>query len=160
MLKWNGSAWACAADAAGPANAFVQGGNAFGAHGRARHDDNHAVDMRANGARVMRYEPNTISPNVIGGSPANNVTAGVRGATIAGGGVPAGDTDPVFNDEAPNRVTDAYGTVGGGFANRAGDDGGTTIDRAFATVGGGSTNIASGRESTVGGGLLQHRTPM
>ena len=39
--------------------------------------------------------------------------------------------------ESPNRVTDAYGTVGGGYANRAGDDAGPTFDDAFATVGGG-----------------------
>jgi trimeric autotransporter adhesin len=50
----------------------------------------------------MRYEPNAISPNVIGGSPVNNVTAGVRGATIAGGGVPPGNTDPNAIGEAPN----------------------------------------------------------
>ena len=53
----------------------------------------------------MRYQPNAISPNVTGGSPANSVTPGVRGATIGGGGVPMGDTDPNFGNEAPNRVT-------------------------------------------------------
>ncbi len=31
ILKWNGSAWACSADAIGPTNTFVQGGNDFGA---------------------------------------------------------------------------------------------------------------------------------
>jgi len=31
-----------------------------------------------------------------------------RGATIAGGGVPSGDSDPDFYSEAPNRVTDHY----------------------------------------------------
>jgi len=136
--------------------AFAEGGNAFGTLpnntavlGTA---DGNALDVRVNNSRVMRYEPNSISPNVIGGSPANNVTAGVRGATIAGGGVPAGDTDPDLTDEAPNRVTDAYGTVGGGYGNRAGDNTGTTVDRPFATVGGGNDNTASGIQSTVGGG--------
>ena len=100
----------------------------------------------------MRYEPNAISPNVIGGSPANGVTAGVRGATIAGGGVPPGNTDPDFANENPNRVTDAYGTIGGGYANRAGDNSGTTTDRPFATVGGGFANLATAEASTVGGG--------
>ena len=47
-----------------------------------------SLDIKVAGQRVMRYEYNAISPNVIGGSPANNVIAGVRGATIAGGGVP------------------------------------------------------------------------
>jgi len=104
----------CQTDNVGPTNAFVQSGNAFGATGVLGTTDNNALDLRVNGSRVMRYEPNAISPNVIGGSFVNNVTAGVRGATIAGGGVPAGNTDPDFNDEAPNRVTDVYGTVTGG----------------------------------------------
>ena len=142
----------CQTDNAGPANAFVQGGNAFGGTGVLGTLDNQPLDIRVNNGRVMRYEPNAVSPNVIGGSPANSVTAGVRGATIAGGGVPAGNTDPVFDLEAPNRVTDLYGTVGGGYANRAGDDAGTTIDGAIATVGGGFRNTASGYASTVAGG--------
>jgi len=136
---------------------FAEGGNAFGTLpnntavlGTA---DGNALDVRVNDSRVMRYEPNAISPNVIGGSPANNVTAGVRGATIAGGGVPTG-ADPNFFNEAPNRVTDAYGTVGGGYGNRAGDDDGSTTDSPFATVGGGNDNTASSEASTVGGGQL------
>ena len=66
---------------------FQQGGNAFGAAGELGTTDNQALEIFVNSSRVMRYEPNPISPNVIGGSPANNVTAGVRGATIGGGGV-------------------------------------------------------------------------
>ena len=119
-------------------NAFLQGGNEFGATAVLGTTDNHAVDVRANGARVMRYEPNAISPNVIGGSPANNVTAGVRGATIGGGGVPSGDSDPDFTSEGPNRVTDVFGTVGGGYGVIAGNNAGSTLDAPFATVGGGA----------------------
>jgi hypothetical protein len=111
-----------------------------------------ALEINVNNSRVMRYEANPISPNVIGGSPANNVTAGVRGATIGGGGVPSGGADPNFTNEAPNRVTDAYGTVSGGYGNQAGDGAGTVTDRAFATVGGGQGNIASGAGTTVSGG--------
>jgi hypothetical protein len=142
----------CEADDAGPANAFVQGGNAFGATAVLGTTDNNALDLRVNGARVVRYEPNAVSPNVVAGSPANNVTAGVRGATIGGGGVPPGDTDPLFDAEAPNRVTDSYGTVAGGYGNRAGDDAGGVEDRPFNTVGGGRQNTASGDSSFVGGG--------
>ena len=130
---------------------FQDGGNAFGNPAVLGTTDNNALDIRVNNARVMRYEPNAISPNVIGGSPANSVTVGVRGATIAGGGVPS-NADPNFGGPAPNQVTDAYGTVGGGYANRAGDDDGTTVDAAFATVGGGRSNTASGPFSTVAGG--------
>jgi hypothetical protein len=142
----------CQADSSGPANAFVQGGNSFGGTAVLGTNDVQAVEIRAGGARVSRYEPDAISPNVIGGHAANNTTAGVRGATIAGGGVATGDGDPDFANEGPNRVTDAYGTVGGGYANRAGDDANTPVDRAFATVGGGLQNTASGFRSTVGGG--------
>lgn len=53
----------------------------------------------------MRYVYNAISPNVIGGHPDNSTGPGIRGATIAGGGVALGDTDPNFDGEGPNRVT-------------------------------------------------------
>jgi hypothetical protein len=117
--------------------------------------------VRTQNVQSLRIEPSTIlfggnpiTANVIAGSSANNVTSGVRGATIGGGGLPAGDSDPDFSLEAPNRVTDAYGTVGGGYANQAGDDAGTALDSPFATVGGGLSNSASARHSNVDGGVL------
>lgn len=121
--------------------------------------DAQAFVVRTANARSLRIEPSAelfggspITTNTLGGSRSNSVTAGVRGATIAGGGVPTGDSDPGFDAEDPNRVTDHYGTVGGGYANRAGDALGSTLDRPFATVGGGQSNTASGPRSTVGGG--------
>ena len=135
---------------------YQDGGNAFGGPAVLGTTDNHPLDVIVNGVRAMRYEPNAISPNVIGGHPANNVTAGVRGATIAGGGVPTGNTDPNFTGQAPNRVTDAYGTVGGGYDNVAGNDTGSTVDAPFGTVGGGLRNLASGFGSTVSGGYLNN----
>jgi len=59
----------------------------------------------------------------------------------------------VGNSSTANRVTDDYGTVGGGGNNQAGDNAGTTADMVFATVGGGGQNTASGGFSTVGGGF-------
>ena len=100
--------------------------------------DNQPLNVRVNNQRVLRLEPNAISPNIIGGNSANFALPGVRGATISGGGVPTGDTDPNFVNEGPNRVTDAYGTIAGGYNNQAGDNAGTVIDSSFATVGGGS----------------------
>jgi hypothetical protein len=133
---------------------FQDGGNAFGNAAVLGTTDNNALDIQVNSSRVMRYEPNTISPNVIGGHPANGLTPDVYGATIAGGGLPpGGNSDPNFGPEAPNRVTDAYGTVGGGLANVAGDDTGAPTGAAFATVGGGFMNTASNTGSTVAGGL-------
>lgn len=110
------------------------------------------LELKVNSARVARYEPDSVSPNVINGNPANAVTTGVRGATIGGGGVAPGDSDPAFTGEQPNLVTDAYGTVAGGYGNQAGDGAGFPTDRAFATVGGGMLNVASGDTSTVIGG--------
>lgn len=72
--------------------------------------------------------------------------------TIAGGGAPPGG-DPTYMTEAPNQVTDHYGTVGGGLDNRAGDDVGSATDAAFATVGGGVGNRASANSSTIAGGV-------
>jgi hypothetical protein len=115
--------------------------------------------LRTRNVQSLRLEPSTIlfngapiTANVIGGSSANSVAAGVRGATIAGGGVPSGDSDPDFDDDAPNRVTDAYGTVGGGYGNRAGDNAGSATFAGYATVAGGSANIASGLGSAITGG--------
>jgi len=104
--------------------------------------DNVALELRVNNARALRLEPNATSPNLIGGYSGNSVTSGVVGATIGGGGE-SGWT---------NRVTDNYGTVGGGSGNLAGDNAGTASDRSFATVGGGVANTASGAYATISGG--------
>ncbi len=120
-----------------------------------------ALELRVNGARALRLEPNAFGPNVIGGYNGNSVTAGAYGAAIGGGGT-SGNT---------NRVTDDYGTVGGGVNNQAGDNGGgvgncpgTTVaggqsnqaSNMYSTVGGGESNAASGGFATVGGGWGNH----
>ena len=103
------------------------------------------LNLGVGGERAFRLEPAS-SPNVIGGIAANSVTAGTKGATIGGGG----DSNlPV----APNRVTDHFGTVGGGRGNQAGNGDADPTAEFDATVGGGSNNSASGRASTIGGGF-------
>jgi hypothetical protein len=104
--------------------------------------DSEALEIKVNAARVLRFEPNASSPNLVGGYSGNWLTSGVYGATIGGGG------------EASylNRVTDNLSTVGGGANNQAGDNTGTVADANYATVGGGISNNASGPHSTVGGG--------
>jgi len=118
-----------------------------------------AFEIRTADVRSLRIEPSAetfggspITTNTIAGASANVVLPGVRGATISGGGVPSGDSDPELSLEAPNRITDHYGTIGGGYANVAGDDSAGVADRPYATVGGGFDNIASGFSATVGGG--------
>ena len=58
-------------------------------------------------------------------------------------------TDPDFDDENPNRVTDHYGTVSGGYANQGGDGAGSLVDAGFSSVSGGSNNTASGYAAEV-----------
>lgn len=102
------------------------------------------LEFKVNNQRAWRMEPTASTPNLIGGHAANFATNGVVGATIAGGGGTGGNS---------NRVTDDYGTIGGGQVNVAGDLAGTTSDRNFATVAGGTFNVASGQRSAVGGGF-------
>ena len=152
----------CAADATGPAGWSLAGNAGTNpATNFVGTTDAQPFVVRTANARSLRIEPSAetfgapalpITTNSIGGSHANEVTAGVRGATIAGGGMPSGNSDPNLLTEAPNRVTDHYGTVGGGYGNQAGDAAGITLDRLAATVGGGRLNTASGSSSTVGGG--------
>ncbi len=104
--------------------------------------DDRPLDIKVNNGRALRLEPGS-SPNIIAGYVTNSAEAGAVGATVGGGGE-AGFA---------NRVTDDFGTVGGGRNNQAGDDAGTTSDRAYASVGGGAGNLASGMYATVGGGL-------
>jgi hypothetical protein len=118
--------------------------------------DNQPLEFKVNGRRALRLEPTINSAsqsnivNVIGGSPANSVLAGVVGATIAGGGAVK-----YSGQAATNRVTGNFGTVGGGARNTAGSPNGEFIDiNRYATVGGGHRNISSSLATTVGGGEL------
>lgn len=126
--------------------------------------DAQALELRTQGSRSLRLEPSTVlfegrplTSNVLGGAAANSADVGVRGATIAGGGaVPSGSlfsSDPDFEVAIPNRVSDAYASVGGGLGNQAGNRNASVIDAAFATVAGGKGNNALGESSSVGGGI-------
>ncbi|OFW36251.1 MAG: hypothetical protein A3J28_05125 [Acidobacteria bacterium RIFCSPLOWO2_12_FULL_60_22] len=81
--------------------------------------------------------------SLIAGFSGNNITPGVVGGTISGGGATANT----------NSVTDDFGTVSGGANNRAGDNAGATSDKTYATVAGGFANIAIGQYATLGGGF-------
>ncbi|MFO1313346.1 MAG: tail fiber domain-containing protein [Burkholderiales bacterium] len=150
-------------------NFFRQGGNAFGGTALLGTDDSNALDIRVNGARIMRYQPDAVSGNVVGGSAANSVNVGVHGATIAGGGRAGSDCeDPVLGTYTRNcaNVGGAdYSTVGGGLSNVAGDayasvgGGRSNTSSAFwTTVAGGHLNTASAQSATVGGGELNAAT--
>jgi hypothetical protein len=66
----------------------------------------------------------------------------VYGATISGGGAA----------DYLNRVTDDYGTIGGGGGNQAGNADTNLTNAVYATVAGGYNNTASGIYSAIGGG--------
>ena len=104
--------------------------------------DDQALELRVNNQRALRLEPGD-TPNVIGGSASNNVSAGVRGASIGGGGDP----------ELANQITDNFGTVAGGRNNRAGNENADLLDGRYATVGGGDRNVVDGLGGTVAGGV-------
>jgi hypothetical protein len=102
--------------------------------------DNQPLELRVNNQRVMRYEPNTVGPNIVGGYLSNSVAAGVSTATIAGGGEVG-----LINTIAANR-----GTIGGGARNSIASGAHT------GTIAGGGTNIiqANAYSSTIGGGAV------
>lgn len=127
-------------------------------------NDNKALELRVNGARVLRLEPNT-SPNVIAGFSGNAANpTNALGATIGGGGAAAalnaaGDFGTVGGGRA-NVATGTHATVAGGTNNSAVQQDSTvcggsanTANRPRATVGGGSTNEARGDSNTVAGGF-------
>ena len=97
-------------------------------------NDSQALVFKVSGSQALRLEPDSTSPNIIGGRSNNTVASGVHGATISGGGS--------FN--SPNLVTDTYGVVGGGYGNLSAG--------SAATVGGGNNNQATSANATVIGG--------
>ena len=117
--------------------------------------DGQALELRVNNARALRIEPQAFSPNLIGGVA--SVSAGVEGATIAGGG----------NRFVPHQVTASYGTVGGGTGNSEGGTAGVIggggsnsilTNAAYAAISGGQVNsiLAGGTNAVIGGGQHNH----
>ena len=105
--------------------------------------DNQALEFKVNAKRAFRLEPSDFGPNVVGGFSGNAVLGSAYGATIAGGG----------STGAENKVTDNFGSIGGGSDNRAGNAAGISADAAWATVGGGGSNQAVSTAATVSGGI-------
>lgn len=115
--------------------------------------------FKTHNTRHLRIDPSSqlsgatpITANILAGSSGNMIWGGVRGATIAGGGVISA-ADPDFSSGDGNQVSDVYGSVGGGASNIAGNSAGSAIDAPFATVAGGSWNAAKGAYAAVSGGL-------
>jgi trimeric autotransporter adhesin len=148
--------------------AFVNGGNMFGTTAVLGTADFEPLNFLVNNQPVMRYEPTSGSPNIIGGH-SNNSADTFPGETIAGGGMggtncydPPTDTN---TRSCGNQVLQGFATAGGGYANIAsgvaatvgGGTSNTAGNVSFqsfgATVGGGMNNTASGDFATIGGGV-------
>src|SRR6266540_4026416 len=146
VLSYNGNSLAWQ-NPATPGGAWALGGNNAAGGNFLGTLNNMPLELKANNARVLRFEPDGASPNLIAGWSGNGVSPGVIGGTIGGGGV-----ETFFGRPGTNRVTDDFGTVSGGANNVAGLDSGDLHDGWFATVGGGQFNLAEGIASTIGGG--------
>ena len=144
----------------GAVNAFVQGGNSFGAPAVLGTNDVQPLTVQSGGTATsvltqggdglrlksvlgISFGGAFGSVNVISGSRENTIVANVQGATIAGGGSFEGiNTSGEFR--YPNTVNGDFGSVGGGRANQAAN---------FATVSGGAQNNASNFYSAIAGGV-------
>lgn len=104
--------------------------------------DNQALELKVNGARALRLEPNTNgSPNLAAGCANNYIANGVRGASILGGGDLTGWANSVL-------AGGDFSVVGGGRANLA--------SGLTSTIGGGAQNGTAGQYAFVGGGFSNH----
>jgi hypothetical protein len=112
--------------------------------------DNMSLTIAVSSTAALRLLPGSIAPDLLGGHISNTINSGVSGAVIAGGG----------NSNLPQRVTDDYGTVGGGLANRAGNADNSYSNALYATVSGGLNNVASATEATIGGGVSNNATAL
>ncbi len=120
--------------------------------------DNQPLQLKASGNRALLLEGTsrgtlglgTAAVNVTGGSQSNVVAQGILGGTIAGGGLVSWTLSG--RSAEANRVTDDFGTIGGGAGNQAGNNDSDVSSATFATVAGGWQNTANAGNGTVGGG--------
>jgi hypothetical protein len=124
---------------------FAQGGNAFGSTALLGTLDDQSVVVLVNNRPTLRLSSvddvtYTNVVNIVNGSPLNSVSPGVKGATIAGGGI------TINGSVQANQVNQILGTVSGGAGNSANGD--------AAVVSGGYGNTASGQDSMIPGGLF------
>jgi hypothetical protein len=155
--------WLCAADNAGggATNAFVQGGNAFGATAVLGNTDNQELQVKTGSTTLRIFTRNSAgfflnetvgagyrSLNTNGGSPNNVSPLSAVGGTIAGGGA---QLLAAVGTDYPNSVTASYGSIGGGLGN--------SVTGYAGTVAGGQSNIAGGDYSVALGNKAQALHP-
>jgi len=125
--------------------------------------DDQPLELKVNGQRALRLEPGgSNSVNVIGGWNRNEISTGLVGATIAGGG----GGDYIHGASFTNRVEANFGFIGGGAGNRidpnavsatlaGGWENTIEADASVATLLGGWRNTIEpdASYSTLGGGV-------
>ncbi len=126
--------------------------------------DDQPLELRVNGQRALRLEPNTNgAPNVIGGALINYVPPGVIGATIGGGGA-----TNYFGGRYTNSIRGDFGVVGGGILNNIAENASFSaiaggygndvgVNSSFAIINGGLGNKIADNSftSVIGGGNNQ-----
>ena len=167
--------------ATGPAGAFLQGGNAFGAAAVLGTTDNQSMKVSSagprvsveiaggNGLRILKTVDPAYpdAPAVINGSASN--VANDRASTVAGGGftgsVCLDPSSGLSGRSCRNEASNLAATVGGGFSNVAsggwavvgGGYGNTADGPAGSVVGGGYGNVSTASNyGTVGGGFRNY----
>ena len=111
--------------------------------------DDQALEIKVNGSRAARYEPDATCPNVVCGSQYNYVQSGQHGAVVCGGGQLG----------LGNGALGSFTVIGGGYWNTTGADGAiivggveNTASGLWSTICGGGQNTTGGAHAAVGGG--------
>jgi hypothetical protein len=139
--------------------------------------NNQAMEVRVGNQRALMITTNPAdSANIIGGSPANFIDSGVKGAVIAGGGTT--NILTYLGSSSSNHISADFSTIGGGSGNwiQTGADHsvigngmnnvvaantyesviaggvGNTVSGQFLVIGGGTQNTNTGYAATLGGG--------
>ncbi|MBI5385933.1 MAG: tail fiber domain-containing protein [Verrucomicrobia bacterium] len=146
------------------ANAFrLSSGLALGTNSLSAPEGSAGLQLQVGNVLGLRLEnPSASHVNVIGGVGMNYVEPGVRGATIAGGGLMESEFD-----WSRNIVASDLGTVGGGGMNViglvstnatiAGGFWNTTLSANGGTIAGGAQNsVMNSQYAAVGGGADNH----
>lgn len=148
------------------ASSFWQlGGNNVAAGQILGSTNSQALEVRVANQRVLLITPNPAdSANLVGGSPANIIDAGLEGAVIAGGG-----TTNFQGAYSSNRISANFSSIGGGSGNviQSGSDHsfiGSGLNNLIASntyqtvIGGGQNNVDGGTYSVLGGGFFNTNT--
>ena len=110
--------------------------------------DNRPLELHVNGVRALRLEPDSTgiyAPNLLGGSAANLIAAGIKGSSIVGGG------ESLYR----NAIYADWSVIGGGTRNII------ETNAAYSFIGAGNWNTirTNAFDSVIGGGSVNTIEP-